>query len=107
MAISDLECSDGKVWYILSHVVYHPTKQNIRVIFDSASLFQGVSLNAQLLSGPDLVNALVGVLTRFRKEPAVLMSDIKAMFHQMSVSEEDAGLLRFLWWPGGDLCQSM
>lgn len=40
---SDLECSDGKVWYIPHHAVYHhiPTS------------FQDASLNAQLLNGPD------------------------------------------------------
>ncbi|XP_043958763.1 uncharacterized protein LOC122823332 [Gambusia affinis] len=105
--ITDLERSDGKVWYIPHHGVYHPTKGKIRVVFDCAASFQGISLNAQLLSGPDLTNSLVGVLTRFRKEPVVLMSDIEAMFHQVHVPEEDADLLRFLWWPGGDFNQSM
>ena len=47
------------------------------------------------------------MLTRFRKEPVVLMSDIEAMFHQVRVSEEATDLLRFLWWPSGDLSQSM
>lgn len=29
------------------------------------------------------------------------------MFHQVHVLEEDADLLRFLWWPGGDISQSI
>ncbi|KAL3979219.1 Rab5 GDP/GTP exchange factor [Sarotherodon galilaeus] len=95
--VAELEHSDGKLWYIPHHGVYHPTKGKMR----------GVSLNAQLLSGPDLTNGLVGVLTRFRKEPIVLMSDIEAMFHQVHVPEEDADRLRFLWCPGGDFNQSM
>lgn len=33
------------------------------------------------------------------------MSDIEAMFHQVRVPEEDADLLRFLWWPNGDFSQ--
>ncbi|KAL4009002.1 hypothetical protein ACER0C_002854 [Sarotherodon galilaeus] len=105
--VAELERSDGKLWYIPHHGVYHPTKGKMRVVFDCAASFQGVSLNAQLLSGPDLTNGLVGVLTRFRKEPIVLMSDIEAMFHQVHVPEEDADLLRFLWWPSGDFNQSM
>ena len=26
------------------------------------------------------------------------------MFHQVKVSEEDEDFLRYLWWPGGDVC---
>ncbi|KAK5928662.1 hypothetical protein CgunFtcFv8_013710 [Champsocephalus gunnari] len=84
------------------HGVYHPKKKKIRVVFDCAATFQGTSLNAQLLQGPDLTSTLVGVMTRFRKEPVVLMADIEAMFHQVQVPAEDSDLLRFLWWPNGD-----
>ena len=30
------------------------------------------------------------------------MCDIKGMFHQVRVAEQDRDLLRFLWWEGGD-----
>lgn len=40
---------------------------------------------------------------RFRQEPVALMADIESMFYQVRVPDEDADLLRFLWWPGGDL----
>ncbi len=50
---------------------------------------------------------MIGVITRFRKEPVVLTEDIQAMFHQMCVPAEDSNLLRFLWWPKGDLSQHM
>ena len=104
---TDLERSDGKVWYIPHHGVYHPQKKKMRVVFDCGASFKEASLNAHLLQGPDLTSMLIGVLTRFRKEPIVLMSDIEAMFHQVRVPEEDADLLRFLWWPNGDLSQPM
>ncbi|CAM4597167.1 unnamed protein product [Leuciscus chuanchicus] len=104
---TDLERSDGKVWYIPHHGVYHPKKEKIRVVFDCAASFQGASLNTQLLNGPDLTSTLIGVLTRFRKEPIVLMSDIEAMFHQVQVPGEDADLLRFLWWSSGDFSQCL
>lgn len=80
---TDLSHSDRKVWYIPHQGLYHPKKGKIRVVFDCATSFQGASLNAQLLSGPDLTSTLIGVLTRFRKEPVVLMSDIEAMFLQV------------------------
>lgn len=93
---TDLERSDGKVWYIPHHGVYHPQKRKMRVVFDC-----GASLNAHLLQGPDLTSTLIGVLTRFRKEPIVLMSDIEAMFHQVRVPEEDADLISMVaqWRP--------
>ncbi|XP_024116907.1 uncharacterized protein LOC112138581, partial [Oryzias melastigma] len=99
----DLKRADGKVWYIPHHGVYHPVKKKLRVVFDCGASFQGTSLNTQLLQGPDLTSSLIGLVTRFRKEPVVMMADIESMFHQVKVPPEDADLLRFLWWPNGDL----
>lgn len=98
---------DGRVWYIPHHGVYHHKKKKLRVVFDCGATFQGTSLNSQLLQGPDLTNLLVGVLTRFRKEPVVLMADIEAMYHQVRVPAEDSDLLRFLWWPDGDCSREL
>ncbi|KAK0142415.1 hypothetical protein N1851_019859 [Merluccius polli] len=63
---------------------------------------RGWSLN-ELLPGPNLTNTLVGVLLRLREEPIAMMADIEFMFYQVQVPEEDADLLRFLWWPNGNL----
>ena len=32
-----------------------------------------------------------------------MVADIDSMFYQVKVPEEDSDLLRFLWWPDGDL----
>lgn len=80
-----LERSDGKVWYIPHQGVYHHQKRKMQVVFDCGASFKEASLNASLLQGPDLTSTLIRVLTRFRKEPIVLMSDIEAMFHQVRV----------------------
>lgn len=91
---------EGKrIWYIPHHGVYHPKKMKLRVVFDCGANYQGTSLNARLLQGPDLTNSLIGVLTRFRPKPTAFMADIEAMFHQVKVPEEDSDLLRLLWWP--------
>ena len=103
----DLDRCDGRVWYIPHHGVYHPQKKKMRVVFDCGATFQGTSLNAQLVQGPDLTSSLVGVVTRFRRQPVVLMADIAAMFHQVRVPSYDADLLRFLWWPEGDHGQDL
>ncbi|KAL3981342.1 small subunit ribosomal protein S12 [Sarotherodon galilaeus] len=103
----DLERSDGKVWYIPHHGVYHPKKHKMRVVFDCGAAYQGFTLNGQLLQGPNLTSTLIGVLTRFRQEPVAVMADVEAMFHQVKVPPEDTDLLRFLWWPNGDLNQAL
>ena len=59
---------EGKVSYLPRHGVYHAKKPDkIRVVFDCIARFRGTSLNEQLLQGPDLMNSLIGVLTRFRE----------------------------------------
>ena len=100
------EQSDGKLWYIPHHGVYHPRKGKLRVVFDCGATYEGTSLNCQLLQGPDLTNSLIRVLIRFRQEPVAVMADIQAMFHQVHVSDEHINFLRFLWWPDGDTAES-
>lgn len=95
---------EGTVWYIPHHGVYHPHKPDkLRVVFDCSAKFCGISLNDTLLTGPDLINSLVGVLCRFRKEAVAVTCDIEKMFHQFHVPPDNRNYLRFLWWENGDL----
>lgn len=59
---NQLNCQDGKLWYVPHHGVYHPQKKKLQVVFDCGARFQGTLLNNELLQGPDLANSLVGVL---------------------------------------------
>lgn len=77
------------------------------VLYLTGASFQGTTLNDQLLQGPDLTSTLIGVIMRFRQEPVTIMADVEAMFHQVKVPPEEADLLRFLWWPDGDLSQAL
>ena len=97
-----LRRTDGRVWYLPHHGVRHPQKKSIRVVFDCSAVSGGTSLNAQLLSGPNLNNTLVGVLTRFREGEVCFLADVEKMFYQVRVPECDRDYLRFLWWPEGD-----
>ncbi|XP_060567693.1 uncharacterized protein LOC132726393 [Ruditapes philippinarum] len=93
-----------RIWYLPHHPVTNVNKPGkVRIVFDCAAKYKGVSLNSQLLQGPDLMNSLMGVVIRFRKEKIALAADIESMFHQVRVTDEDRNVLRFLWWPGGDL----
>ena len=53
-----------------------------------------------------MINYLTGILCRFRKEPVGIAMDIKKMFYQFHVDEDDTNYLRFLWWKNGNLKNS-
>ena len=100
----ELDLKDGRVWYLPHHGVYNSKRPDkIRVVFDCSVVYQGESLNRNLLQGPDFTNNLLGILCRFRQDSTALMCDLKAMFHQVKVNLEDRNFLRFFWWEDGNL----
>ena len=90
----------GRTWYIPHHCTSILSK--FRIVFDCSAKFNGVSLNDQLLQGPDFTNNLVGVLLRFRQEAFAVVADIKSMFFKILVEEGDRDVFRFLWFPDDD-----
>ncbi|XP_043241191.1 uncharacterized protein LOC122391399 [Amphibalanus amphitrite] len=86
-----------KRWLLPHHAVSNPNKSKVRVVFDVAARCEGISLNDALITGPDLLQSLVGVLIRFRQERVALVADVEAMFHQVRVRVEDQPALSFLW----------
>ncbi|XP_060079797.1 uncharacterized protein LOC132559197 [Ylistrum balloti] len=103
------ELQDGEeAWYLPIFGVYHPQKPNkIRVVFDSAAKFNGHSLYDILMTGPDLINSLVGVLMKFRKERIAIMADVEQMFFNFYVHKRDRNFLRFLWFQDNDPTQPL
>lgn len=98
MSTEEEQALSSRTWYLPHHPVFHPKKPGkLRVVFDAAAKFQGKSLNNSLLTGPDLLNSLPGVIIRFRTGRVAIVADIEAMFHQVKVNEVDADSLRFLW----------
>ena len=88
----------SKIWYLPHHYVTNPNKPGkLRVVFDAAAKLGDVSLNSELMSGPDFTNSLFCVLQRFRLHPIAIVADITEMFHQVKVAPEDTDALRFLW----------
>jgi len=72
-------------------------KPKIRICHDAKSSVGGVSLNGELLPGPDNMNSLLGILFRGRRHQVVYSADIKGFYHQIGVKEEDSHVFRF-WW---------
>ena len=64
---------------------------------NEASKFRGVSLSDNLLTGPDLLQNLFGIIFRLREQKLAITADIEAMFLQVKVPPEDCKVLRFLW----------
>ena len=86
------------------HPVFNINKPNkLRVVLDCAAQCRGELLNNQLLPGPDLLNSLVGVLCRFRREAVAVVSDVEGMFNQVRTKPSDHRYLKFLWWKDGNL----
>ena len=86
------------IWYLPHHPVVNPNKPGkVRRVANAAAKFRGQSLNSNLITGPDLLNNLVGIVLKFREKPVAILSDIKGMFMQKALRHEDQSAIRFLW----------
>ena len=85
------------IWYLPHDPVINKQKPDkIRRVTNAASKYKGVSLNDALLTGPDLLCYLHGLLLRFRQYEVAVTADIEAMFMQVGIREEDQDALRLL-----------
>ena len=65
------------------HPVLNPHKPDkVRRVCNAAAKYQGVSLNDKLMTDPDLLNSLLGIIFRFRENPVAMTADIESMFLQ-------------------------
>lgn len=79
--------------------IYRPEKKStpLRIVFDPACQFQGVSLNSLLRKGPCVIGNLLEVLLRFCYEAVAFVGDISKMSLQICPPDEDTHVHRFLW----------
>ena len=93
------ETKDKLQWYLPHHPVINPRKPtNVRRLCNAGAKHQCVALNGRLLSGPDLLQSLIGLIFRFREQQMALSADIEAMFLQVAVPNNDSQCLQFLCW---------
>ena len=89
----------NQLWYLPRHPVQHKQKKKVPCVTNAESIYKRHSLNKALLTGPDLLCSLVGLLLRFRQFAiAVTGGDKEAMFMQIAVRKEDQDALKFLWY---------
>lgn len=94
----ELRRQGSRIWYLPHQPVVSPSKPGkVRIVFNCAATHHGVSLNSQVLQGPDLNNKLLGILLRFHEGKVAVTADIEAMCYQVQVAEKDRDALHFLW----------
>ena len=95
-------CPSPDVRYLMPHfpvVNMEKTTTPVRVVMDCK-----VELNKYLLSGPNLLNEVPGVLLRFRSGLYTFSGDVKKMFLRIFLPAQDRPFHCFLWrTPGGQL----
>lgn len=88
----------NRAWYLPVFPVFNPNKPGkVRIVWDAAAMVFGVSLNSALLKGPDQVCTLFSILLHFREHRIGLTGDIREMFHQVQIREQDRPCQRFFW----------
>ena len=89
------ETKDERQWYVPHHPVINPYKpEKVRSVCNAAAKDKGESLYDKLLTGPHLLQNLVGIIFRFREHQ---IADIEAMLLQVKVPPEECRVLRVLW----------
>ncbi|XP_053698939.1 uncharacterized protein LOC128745898 [Sabethes cyaneus] len=91
------EISGRTAWYLPLGLVTHPKKQKKRLVWDGKAEVEGISLNSQLLKGPDLLVALPSVICKFREKRVGFGGDIREMFLQLRMRTSDKYFQCFLF----------
>ncbi|XP_052753699.1 uncharacterized protein LOC128201271 [Galleria mellonella] len=86
-------------YYIPHHGILreHSSTTKLRAVYDaSASSSTGVSLNQILMSGPKLQKSIEDIILRFRIHKVVFTCDIKQMYRQVRMHNEDSLHIRVI-----------
>ena len=71
--------------------------EKVRSVRNAAVNYQCVALIDKILSAPDLLQSLIGIIFCFREHQVAVSADVEAMFRQIVVPGDDSRCLRFIW----------
>ncbi len=94
-----------KAYYLATFPIVRrdKTTTQVRPVMDGkAKAGKTRALNEYLHKGPKLINELTEVFLRFRMRKVAVAADVKKMFYQIRLAEEDRDWHRFLWPDGGE-----
>lgn len=93
--------NDTSGHYLPHRPVFKPESLTtpVRPVFDaSCKVGRNPSLNQCLEKGPNMLELILSILLRFRREKVGAISDIRKAFQMIEVQEGDRQFQRFLWW---------
>ena len=95
----DMSIEWKRKWILPTFTVINENKIPIkpRQVYDAAAKYRGVSLNSELLSGPDLLIPLNAGLYKFRENMICVTADVTEMYNQIKLIEPDQQCQRLLW----------
>lgn len=80
------------------YIPHHPVTKRFRIVNDaSCATTNGKLVNDIQLAGPNLQTKLTDIIMRFRFHKFVLSADIKKMFLQIRMNDEDLKYEKILW----------
>ena len=85
---------DDEQWYMPHHPVINPHK--LKKVCNAVSKCKEELLNT-LLTGPDLLENLLGIFFLFREHQILLTTDNEAIFVQVKLPSQECRVLIFLW----------
>ena len=91
---------DRPMWYLPFFVT---KSAKPRVVYDGSCVVSGMSLNQVALSGENLLNNLVEVLTRFRLGKFACVADLSKCFFQVQIPPDQRDLFRLIWFKDNEM----
>lgn len=95
----DLNTNWKNISYLPMSLVINANKMPVkyRNVFDASAKYQNVSLNMNLLKGPDLLVDLLHPLLNMRANRIAFTADIKSMFMRIKINLRDQQVQRVIW----------
>ena len=100
MSVANFRIPQGPHYFIPHQVVLRPqsTSTKLRVVFDASCRSSSqLSLNEILMVGPTIQKELYSTLLKFRFHKYALTADIKKMYRQVFVADEDRNFQLIVW----------